>query len=114
MKARLDGIYSPDLPAGYGELPPNPANCWVVVQADIGSVGGRGADCFTMYVTTPQFLEGCLDKASHQMGRGLIVVAEFDWDVVENAVKETCATVEGESWAELAEKLSRYFLYEYE
>lgn len=114
MKARLDGIYSPDLPSGYGELPANPSNCWVVVQADIGSVGSLGADCFTMYVTTPLFLEGCVNQAGHQMGRGLIVVPEFDWDVVEQAILETCAALEGENWAELAEKLSRYFLYEYE
>ncbi len=114
MKARLDGIYSPDLPSGHAELPANPANCWVVVQADIGVEGESGADCFTMYVTTPQFLDGCLNQVRHQLGRGLVIVAEFDWDVVEQAVKEVCCSVEGECWTELAEKLSRYFLYEYE
>lgn len=67
-----------------------------------------------MYVTTPQFLEGCIAKAGHQMGRGLLIVSEFDWDVVERAVKKACSAVEGESWTEVAEKLSRFFLYEYE
>lgn len=38
-------------------LPADPACCWVVVQADIGSEDGAGADCFTMYVTTPKFLD---------------------------------------------------------
>lgn len=114
MKTRLDGLYSPDLPSGYGELPADPANCWIVVQADIGSEGGRGADCFTIYVTTPKFLESCIDDPSYQLGRGLLIVSQFNWDVVETAVSEVCSAVEGSTWEEVAEKLSHYFLYEYE
>lgn len=114
MKARLDGIYSPDLPSGHGELPPDPGNCWIVVQADIGSDTGRGADCFTMYVTTPKFLEGSVDVGAHQLGRGLMIVSQFDWNVIEEAVSLVCASVQADTWGEVAATLSKYFIYEYE
>ena len=51
MKAYLDSFFSGDLPSGQ-ELPEDPENCWIVIQADIGSYGESGADTFTFYVCT--------------------------------------------------------------
>lgn len=114
MKAKFNGMYSSDLPAGFGELPTDPANCWVIVQFDIGSDEEPGADCFTAYVTTPKFLSQCLTQEKCQMGRGIIIVKEFTWELVELAVKEVCLDVVGDTWQELVAKLSRFFIYEYE
>lgn len=84
------------------------------MQADIGYEGGEGADNFTFYVTTPAFLQRILDTEAYQLGRGLVVVKQFDWKVVEDFAKRLCADVRGESWELIAEVLSRNFLWEFE
>lgn len=114
MNVRLHELYSPDLPAGYGQMPPDPDCCWIRVHADIGSESGTGADCFTVYVTTPAFLANSLVGEKYQLGRGLLLVAKFDWDVVEEAVRAVCGSVSGTEWRDLAAQLSRHFYYEYE
>lgn len=114
MKAKLDGIYSPDLPSGYGELPDDPRDCWVVIHADIGTDCGLGMDCFTLYVTTPIFLERSIRVDLFQTGRGLLIVNEFDWGVVEDAISSVCLEIEAETWQAIVSQLSMSFLYEYE
>ena len=114
MKPTLVGIYSSDLPEGPVRLPDDASDCWVVMQADIGSDAEPGADAFTFHVTTPKFLARSLETDGHQLGRGLVVVPEFDWQVVEAAVLGICAHIEADSWSELVGLLSRHFFYEFE
>jgi hypothetical protein len=114
IKAKLDGIYSPELASGRGELPSEVTNCWVAMHADIGADNERGTDTFTFYVTTPRFLEDSLKSETVQLGRGLVIVNEFDWGVVESAVASICDSVRAESWEEAAVLLSRSFFYEFE
>lgn len=109
MKARLDGIYSPDLVSEYGELPEEPEDCWIIIHADIGPDNDPGADRFTCYVTTPKFLAGIIKYDRFQLYRGLLVVNEFDWEVVEEAINSVCLEVEGDSWSEIVTQLSRFF-----
>jgi hypothetical protein len=114
MQAELRSLVSPSLPSGLNEAPDNPRDCWVVMQADIGYEGGDGTEIFTFYVTTPAFLERNLDDEGYELGRGLIVVKRFDWAVVEKLIKRICADVQGDSWAVLAQTLSRNFFWEFE
>ena len=114
MKAKLDGIYSPDLPSGYDEMPENPKDCWVIIHADIGVEGGQGMDCFTMYVTTPEFLSKSVRNDRYQLGRGLLILHEFDWELVEQAINSVCSEIEADSWVDMENKLSKSFFYEYE
>ena len=115
VKAKLDGIFSPDLPSGYSELPECPDNCWIIVHADIGlDDGNNAADCFTFYVSTPKYLSQILTEGYYQAGRALVIVNEFDWFVVEEAIGDICSKVVGDSWEKIAEQLSKYGEYEFE
>lgn len=115
MKIKLDGIYSPDLPSGYAELPDEPENCWVVINADIGlDDGNSSTDCFTFYITTPQYLGGSLSEVKHQFGCGLIILESFDWFVVESAIMDLCAKIKVKSWDHAVQELSRYGFYEFD
>lgn len=114
MRARLDGIYSIDLPGGPPELPPDPEDCWLVVQADIGLEAGEAVDTFTFYVCTPKRLEKVLQVEPCQVGRHLLIVGRFDWAVVEASIRGLVDDLRGESWEELAAKIGRYGLWEFE
>lgn len=114
MQAELRSLISPALPSGPSDAPENPHYCWVVMQATIGHGSGDGADVFTFYVTTPAFLERILDDKGYELGRGLVVINQFDWKVVEELIKRTCANARGDSWETFVQQLSRNFLSEYE
>jgi len=92
-------------------MPADPSNCWVVMHADIGIENESGADCFTLYVTTPNFL---MNASPYTLGRGLIIVPEFNWDVIENAIRDICHASKEKSWLDFVKKLSRHFIYEFE
>ena len=114
MRARVDGIYSLDLPQGKPALPDDLNCCWVVVQADIGPAEASGSETFTFYVCTPRRLQQVLEKVGSQLGRHLIVVERFDWDVLKGAIRDVIANLEAESWDELAQLVGRHGLWEFE
>lgn len=114
MRVKLKGIYSPNLPSGYGELPDDPRDCWIVIHADIGVDNEPGSDCFILYVTTPRFLAKSIITERFQVGRGLLIVDEFDWDVVIDAVDSVCMKSGAGLWSDAVNQLSRSFFYEYD
>ena len=101
MKAPLDGIYSIDLPNGPPQMPEDPSDCWVVVQAEIGQDGRLGAETFTFYVTTPKHIA----REPASTTRHTIVMERFNWDEVETHIRARCSAATGQTWAELARSI---------
>lgn len=114
LRAELKGLWSIDLPQGPPELPVDPENCWVNISADIGTVGDPGADEFSFIVTTPKFLATEIHGSDYRLGRELIIVEAFRWEVIEKAIERLVHTFSGETWEELATKLGRYAYWEFE
>src|SRR5687768_8499849 len=101
-------VYSIDLerPA----LPPDPADCEVLVRAEIGFGGLAGADEFTFTVITPSRLA---DGAT-RWGRGYLVVPEFSWEVVERAVQRLLMHADRPTWEAAAGELTKEMRWEFE
>lgn len=114
MKAEIKDFWSPDIPEGYGHLPSDPQDCWVVIQANIGLVGSEAADIFTFYVSTSSFIEKMLLKDSFVYRRGLILTSSFSWDNVSNALDSIVAQANGSDWNSIASELAKYSEYEFE
>lgn len=112
LNLALMGIFSPDLPEGPPLLPADPADCWVIVQADIGVAGEEGSDIFTFYVTTPQWLQK-QSSIGWRWGQGLLILDEFEWSLIESALSKLVESVSGETWEECAEKINRYGHWEF-
>lgn len=108
MKAVLQGCWSSDIPEGEPTLPQNPECCWIPVVAEIGTDTVGGADSFTFYVTTPVFLTKLLNTDRVQLGHGLIVMNEFDWGDLYEAVQSIIDKCEADSWEEIVGKISCY------
>lgn len=113
MRAVLKVLSSIDLPDGTSS-PPDPTDCWVVVTASIGIAGDDGSDNFTFYVSTPRRLERIVADESQLWGRHLLIVEQFDWVLVRNAIEKICDEVTGDTWDAIASRLSRYGAWEFE
>ena len=97
IRPALKRLHSPDLP--YGQLPPDPEDCKVFIQADIGPEGGEAADTFNFTAVTHR-------AASRVRGRlprrGYLVVPAFSWLAIEAAIDNLLCRCQAESWDDVA------------
>jgi len=104
----VKSITSPDLEEG--SLPENPCNCLVLIEAEIGVRGEKGADIFSFTVVTPS----ALGEANSRWGRGLLIVPRFTWQGVQAALDKLLAHCHGETWDEVSANLNKELHWEFE
>lgn len=92
-------------------LPPDPADCSVVLQASIGPKDAEGEEIFEFRVVTPAFLA---KSGLPLWGRGLLIVEEFSWPVVERAIERLLANARGSTWTEVAAVLNHELHWEFD
>ena len=102
-------IYSVDLDGD--ELPPDPEDCAVLVNVDIGIRGEDGADQFHFTTVTPRFLQRSNDV---RWGRSYLIVPRFSWEAVEAALEKLLMHCRGEDWEAVANNLSKELHWEFE
>ncbi len=96
-------------------LPPRPEHCCVAMYADIGPVDADGGDTFTFEVCTPSGVAARLDRDGRPYwSRGTLIVTAFSWEAVEAALRQYVRSTDGDTWAEVAEKLKRFMVWEFE
>jgi hypothetical protein len=105
----IRSLSSPDLPSH--DLPADPHDCAILVEAEIGALGGSGADVFAFQVVTPQYL---MRDALPRWGRGLLIVDRFSWDVVESVLNKLLMHTTRAHWAEVAAELNKELHWEFD
>jgi hypothetical protein len=106
---KLKSLESVDLPPPT--LPPDCKKCSVSVSATIG-VGERdGGEIFYFTVVTAEFL--CSQERT-MWARGLLIVPEFSWDTVREAVKRLLVQTARASWREVATELNKVLCWEFD
>lgn len=93
------------------DLPDDPGNCEVFVEATIGPDDSDAAEIFAFTVATPAALTS---ETRFRWGRGLLIVPSFSWDVVDLAVARLLAQCCHDSWAEVAHQLNQNLYWEFE
>ena len=109
MFPELKRLTSPDLE--HGTLPPNPKDCLVFLEAEIGSGEMEAADIFGFTVVTPKAVAKCRGR---HWGRGYLLLPEFTWEEVEQALSRLLAQCVGPSWQEIAWRLNKELLWEFD
>jgi len=109
IRPRLRHLHSPDLEAP--QLPRDPTNCIVLVQALVGPGDGPGEESFDFCVVTPSYLQG---QNGPRWGRGLLIVESFDWAVVRRVVEERLATVAHNTWEQVGLDLNKEPLWQFD
>ena len=102
-------IFSVDLEGD--ELPPDPEDCAVLVNVDIGIKGEDGADQFHFTAVTPRFLQRYDDA---RWGRSYLIVPRFSWETVEAALDKLLLHCRAEDWDTIARNLNKELNWEFE
>ncbi len=112
MKATVKSVDLIDY-ENWAYWPDDTEDFGLAAEAMIGSAESDGADIFSFEICTPKwFKRNRLDDAT--FARSTLFVAEYDEDQIKNHVIKLVQSIEGDSWADIAAKLSRFMTWEYE
>jgi hypothetical protein len=92
----------------------DPGNTRQLVEVYAGPSDAPGEESFSLTVCTPAALAEVLTGQPALVGRHWLFVAEFDPAAVEGFLRRAVERVEGATWSEVAAKIGRLGLWEFE
>jgi hypothetical protein len=113
MRAALRSLETDDAEELTSYSPRDPTHFGLGVRAVIGDADGIGEELFDMLVCSPSWLEAEQLTKGFRWGHGILVLARWDPEVVERAVRDLVVHAERDTWAEIGELLSRYTDWEF-
>ena len=94
--------------------PEDPEFFGFYVSAFIGPQDEPGTDMFTFFICSPgQLVRERIEKGFWFL-HGVLLLTRWDYAVLHRAIADLCAHTVGENWDEVATKLSRYGIWEFE
>ena len=105
-KSYIIDYHSPDI--DLQSFNPQPYDDFAfVLQLFVGIEGGKGEECFDIFVCTPKWIEHNYAKQTIISGLHTIIVQEYDFEKLKEAIDEIfCA--EGATWQEIANRIGYY------
>ncbi|WP_413600405.1 Imm8 family immunity protein [Curtobacterium sp. Curtsp57] len=113
MRAQLHGIYSEELDLNR-VLPADRYRSYFHAVMTVGPDNGPGEETFQVTVCTPAWLAEEASVRGPIVGRHLLIVEPMDANRAVRALRQNVEAAEGRTWAEVAEKVSRIGLWEFE
>lgn len=105
----IKSIISPDL--DNDKNPQDPLDCSIPIEVEIGIKGKEGADLFQLTVVTIQ----CLQRRNESFwGKGYLITPSFSWNNVKESLEKMLMHCSGESWNDVAIKISSFLEWEFE
>src|ERR1044072_5140875 len=114
MKPEIKALYSFDVEDLETYKPPDPASFAFHLRLIAGPQSEPGEESFDMKVCTPNWLLENHGTEEVIIGRHLLIVMEYDYQRIVNRINEFADTCTGDTWTEVAEKLSRLGYWEFE
>jgi len=111
MRAELKSVSADEVDVS-SYAPEEPGCFFIVLLLRIGTEDSNSADNFEISVCTPQWLEKNVWEP--RWGRHLLIVREFDYQKIVSVIVDSISRCDGESWMEIAGKLSRLYAWEFE
>lgn len=113
MRAEIRSIFSSDVD-DLDDFRPSGNVFSVPIRLQIGPAGGPGEESFDLTVCSVGWLDQRLERAPVFDARHHLVVREFHWAVVLRYIEGRVARCVGETWADVAQQLSRLAYWEFE
>lgn len=85
-----------------------------LVEMTIGPAGQDYGDNFTVTVCRLDWLEACMREVSYYVPRHLLLTSHLSLDSAILFIRKIVNSVEGETWSDVSNLLSRYFRSEFE
>lgn len=115
MTAELKEVYSLDIECPLQEFVPEQSDYFeLTIRAMFGPVSEDASESFQIQVCTPKWLQARCDDGEIVGGRHTLIVAEFNFTQIRDYLDALGKRCCGSNWTEIAEKLSRYGLWEFE
>lgn len=87
----------------------------MLIQALVGPDDGPGEESFDIEVCTPAWLVARFEEGWPPLpGCGRLIVARYDWPLIEHTLRRHISYLKAPTWHELALKLSRLGRWEFE
>ncbi len=107
MRARLKALRSDEIADLARWAPPDPDEFAVPLVLEVGPLGVRGRERFELLVVTPRWLLKRYGAQGAVLGRGKLVVFEWDLDRLQAFLARKVEACTGHTWPEVARKVSR-------
>ena len=114
MKAELKRLHSPDIDDLEHYKPERPDQFGFLLQAMVGPEGKDGEESFDIEVCTPKWLEETYGVDDVVIGRHYLIVREYSYERLVCSIKDFLQQCSGENWDEVAVKVSRLGMWEFE
>jgi len=111
MKALLKSIGSFDCePQKY--VPEDKSIFYITLTLSIGPDDEIGSEYFDLFVCSPEWL--CKHQWVPEILRHTLIVRKYDLDEITETINKYIEKCTCKTWTETAQKLSRYFAWEFE
>lgn len=114
MKAVIKRLHSPDIDNLSNFAPSDPDNFCFLLQVMAGPEGVEGEESFDIRVCTPKWILENYRTEDVIIGRGHLILMEYNYDRILQRISSFISGCDGETWEELAEKLTRLGKWEFE
>ncbi len=115
MKAQLKELFSLELVDSLEEFyPENEYNFGFSVRLMIGLDDGMGSESFDMFVCTPDWIKSHYTEEGYLWGFQTLIVLKYDFDLIKTEIARQISYCTGNSWIEIARKLSKLGAWEFE
>lgn len=114
MKAEIRHIYSFDIDDLRHYSPPNPESFCFHLRIIAGPQSEEGEESFDLTVCTPKWLIDNHHKDDVIIGRHHLIVMEYNFERILKTIYDFCESCDGATWRDVAEKLGRLGLWEFE
>lgn len=114
MKVEIKSFISPDILDFKNFEPTDKESFSFLLEFIVGLKGEKGGDEFSIEVSTPKWLLENYKKEDVLFCRHRIIVFEYDINRIINEIENHFESVIGNSWEEIANKISRIAHWEFE
>lgn len=114
MRPVIKAALSPDVPELSTFSPPEQDNFVFLLQLLIGPNNAEGMESFQVTVCTPKWLSTNHTQSEIIIGRHYLIVFEYDYHRLMSRINSIVAECTGDNWQEIALKLSRFAMWEFE
>ncbi|HAC88551.1 MAG: hypothetical protein CMG91_06435 [Marinobacter sp.] len=114
MNAEIKRLHSPDIHDLELYQPEVPEKFGFLLQVMVGPEGVDGEESFDIEVCTPKWLEETYGMNEVVIGRHHLIVREYNYQKIADTIQDFLRECTGESWIEVAEKVSRLGKWEFE
>jgi hypothetical protein len=114
ISAQVKKIYTSEMDDLERYTPENPDSFCALVRAMVGPRGGEGEESFDIRVCTPKWLEEQVRRDGFLLGRHYLFVEHYDPPLIRRIITRFVERITGESWRDVAEKISRIAYWEFE